>query len=164
MEYPIFWKGAEQGSLRLEPEGLYYRLSARCREPGPGLWRIFGCFGSASRCLGVCFPETGGLKLERRVSRHSWPILPEGFVLGRALEGFLPWRGILEGHEIPDAMLRDDADGAQTLAIFVPPEGPVPLAEYLSLMREGELGGRPCLFLPLPDGLPELPTEESGIS
>lgn len=158
MEYTVFYQGAEVGSAALEPDGLYYRLSAQCREPAHGLWRLWACVGENSRCLGVLFPETGGLKLERRVSRHSWPILPDCFVLGREEAGFRPWRGILEGRELPDAMLRENGDGTQTLAIFAPPEGPVPLAEYVSQMREAELAGRPCLLLELPDGLPELPT------
>ncbi len=150
MDCAIFYQGAETGRISIEPDGLYYRLSAACAEPGHGVWRLWGCFGTDSRRLGVLFPETGGLRLERRVSRHSWPILPDGFVLGREREGFRPWRGILEGREIPDAMLRDNADGTQTIAIFAPPEGPVPFAEYIDQMREGELDGRPCLLLDWP--------------
>lgn len=160
MEYVIFYQGGEAGRLTLETEGLYYRLSAASLEPEPGIWRLWGCFGAQSRPVGVLAPGTGGLRLEKRVSRHSWPILPDCFVLGRAQEDFRPWRGILDGHEVPDGMLRENADGSQTLAIFAQAEGLLPLAEYVSLMEEGELGGRPCLFLPLPDGLPELPTEE----
>ena len=154
MEYPIFYHDKEIGSLTVEPDGLYYRLSASAAEPAPGLWRLWGCFGEQSRCLGVLFPETGGLRLERRVSRHSWPILPDCFVLGREREGFRPWRGILEGQELPDAMLRDNADGTQTLAIFAPPEGPVPLAEYVSQMREAVIDERPCLLLDFPPKTP----------
>ena len=146
MEYAIFYQGAEIGRAGIEPDGLYYRLSASAAEPGHGVWRLWGCFGTESRCLGVLRPETGGLRLERRVSRHSWPILPDCFVLGRECEGFRPWRGILEGQEVPDAMLRERA-GALTLAIFAPPEGPVPFAERISDMREAELDGRPCLLL-----------------
>ncbi len=156
MEYTIFYQGREIGSLSLETEGLYYRLSAHCTEPGAGVWRLWGCFGAESRCTGVCFPGTGGLRLEKRVSRHSWPILPDCFVLGREQEGFLPWRGILEGQELPDAMLRPKDAGSRTLAIFPPAQGPVPLAEYLSRMREAELDGRACLLLDWPpEELPE---------
>ena len=150
MEYTIFYQGAGIGSVAVEPDGLYYRLSATAAEPGAGVWRLWGCFGEDSRCLGVLFPETGGLRLERRVSRHSWPILPDGFVLGREREGFRPWRGVLEGQELSDAMLRNNPDGTQTIAIFAPPEGPVPLAEYVSQMREAVLGERACLLLKLP--------------
>ena len=71
-------------------------------------------------------------------------------MLGREAEGFRPWRGVVEEQTIPDAMLRENADGTQTLAIFAPPEGPVPLAEYVSQMREGALDERPCLLLELP--------------
>lgn len=149
LEYAIFYQGAETGQITVEPEGLYYRLSAQCTEPAPGLWRLWGCFGTDSRCLGVLYPETGGLRLERRVSRHGWPILPDCFVLGREREGFRPWRGILEGQELPDAMCKTEGDSL-TLAIFAPPEGPVPFAEYVDQMREGELDGRPCLLLDWP--------------
>ncbi|MBR6120060.1 MAG: hypothetical protein IKQ04_07065 [Oscillospiraceae bacterium] len=149
MEYTVFYQGAEIGQAVVEPEGLYYRLSASAAEPGPGVWRLWGCFGAESRCLGVLFPGEGGLRLERRVSRHSWAILPEAFVLGREAEGFRPWRGVLEGQEVPDAMLRTEG-GRLTLALFAPPEGPVPFAERTDQMREGELGGRSCLLLDWP--------------
>ena len=157
MEYGIYYQGGLLGTLTLEREGLYYRLSARSEEPGVGVWRLWACFDTESRLVGVCFPQTGGLHLEKRISRHSWPILPDCFVLGREQEGFRPWRGILEGVEVPDAMLREEGANGQTLAVFAPPEGAVPLAEYIGLMREGRLDGRPCLLLALPDGLPELP-------
>ena len=155
MDYPIFYRGEALGSLLVEPDGLYYRLSARCREPEErGIWRLWACLEADSRCVGVLAPETGGLRLERRVSRRSWSVMPDCFVLGREREGFLPWRGTLEQEEIPDAMLRAEADGSRTLAIFAPPEGPVPLGEYLSLMREGVLDGRACLLLERCEELP----------
>lgn len=154
MEYPIFYHGEETGRITVEPDGLYYQLSAHCAEPGPGIWRLWGCVGFEGRCLGVCIPSGNSLGLEKRVSRRSWPDLPEGFVLGQEADGFLPWRGVVAEQTIPDAMLRENADGTQTLAIFPPADGPVPLAEYVSQMREAELGGRSCLLLDLP--LPEL--------
>ena len=150
MEYTVFYQGAEIGQAVVEPDGLYYRLSAQCAEPAHGVWRLWACVGEESRLIGVLCPETGGLRLEKRVSRRAWPILPDGFVLGREREGFRPWRGVLEGQELPDAMLRDNADGTQTIAVFAPPEGPVPLAEYFSQMREAEVDGRPCLLLDWP--------------
>ena len=158
MKYPIYFQGAEIGTLRVEPDGLYDVLSAFCTEPGPGIWRLWGCFGLESRCLGVCIPASGGLRLEKRVSRRSWPALPTAFVLGREIEGFLPWQGMVEAQEIPDALLRENGDGKHTLAIFAPPDGPIPLAEYVSQMREGELDGRACLLLELP--LAELRMED----
>ena len=150
MEYTIFYQGAEIGHVTVDPDGLYYRLSATAAEPGHGIWRLWACVGEESCLIGVLFPETGGLRLEKRVSRHAWPVLPDGFVLGREREGFRPWRGVLEAQEVPDAMLRRSADGTRTLAIFTPPEGPVPLAEYVSQMREAEMDGRRCLLLDLP--------------
>lgn len=149
MDYVIFYQGTETGRISVEPDGLYYQISARCREPGPGLWRLWGCFGTESRCLGVLYPEAGGLHLERRVSRHGWTVLPDSFVLGREAEGFRPWRGELEGQELPDAMVQSGGDGLR-LAIFAPPEGPVPFAEYVDQMQERELDGRKCLLLAWP--------------
>ena len=146
MDDTIYFRGTEAGRVSVEPEGLYYRLSASAAEPGPGVWRLWGCFGAESRCLGVLFPGEGGLRLERRVSMHSWAVLPDSFVLGRETEGFRPWRGVLEGQEVPDAMLRTEA-GSLTLALFAPPEGPVPFAERVDQMREARLDGRDCLVL-----------------
>ena len=150
MESTIFYQGAEIGRANIAPDGLYYRLSAACAEPGHGVWRLWACVGEDSRLIGVLFPETGGLRLEKRVSRHSWPILPDCFVLGREREGFRPWRGVLMEQELPDAMLRENDGGSRTLAIFAPPEGPIPLAEYVTQMREAAIDGRPCLLLDLP--------------
>ena len=150
MQYPITYHGTEIGKISVEPDGLYYRLSARCAEPDRGIWRLWGCFEWESRCLGVCIPGPEGLGLEKRVSCRSWPDMPTCYVLGREAEGFLPWRGSVEEQTVPDAMLRENADGAHTLAVFAPPEGPVPLAERVSEMREAELDGRPCLLLELP--------------
>jgi len=150
MDYVIYAQGTEAGRVSIAPEGLYYRISAQCREPGQGLWRLWGCFGTESRCLGVLAPGAGGLRLERRVSMHSWPVLPESFVLGREAEGFRPWRGSLAGQEIPDAMIRAESGGGFTLALFVPPEGSVPFAERMDQMREAELDGRECLVLEWP--------------
>ena len=154
LEYPIFYHGEKTGRVSVEPDGLYYRLTARCAEPGRGIWRLWGCLGLGSRCLGVCIPAEGGLRLEKRVSRRSWLELPEVFVLGREAEGFRPWQGVVEAQTLPDAMLRENSDGTQTLAVFAPPDGPVPLTEYLSQMRESELDGRACLLLdwPLQEG------------
>ncbi len=147
MDYPILYQGTEIGRITLAEDGLYHALCARCAEPGPGIWRLWGCFGLESRCLGVCIPASDGLELEKRVSRRNWPALPNAFVLGREIDGFRPWQGTVEDQEIPDALLRENGDGKHTLAIFAPPEGPVPLAERVSAMREGELDGRPCLLL-----------------
>ncbi len=150
LEYEIFYQGKQIGQLAIESEGLYYRLSAQCREPGSGVWRLWGCFGLDCQSLGVFSPGAGGLGLEKRVSCRGWPRLPDCFTLGRETEGFRPWRGSLEGSEIPHALLRQNGDGTQSLALFPPAEGPVPLAEYAPQMREGEIDGQPCLLLEWP--------------
>ena len=200
MDEQIYFRGTALGQWSAAAEGLYWRFSARCEDPEPGVWRLWACFGEGdrpadetacsadnlsaepghapdgpvcsaddlsansarpvdgsvpeTRLLGVCFPGAGGLRLERRVSRQSWPLLPEAVVLGREAEGFRPWRGRLAGCELPDAMLRENGDGTRTLALFAPPEGPVPLAEQVSQMREAELDGRPCLLLDWPPQIP----------
>ena len=200
MDEQIYFRGTALGQWTAAAEGLYWRFSARCEDPEPGVWRLWACFGEGdrpadetacsadnlsaepghapdgpacsadnlsanpahtpegpvpeTRLLGVCFPGAGGLRLERRVSRQSWPLLPEAVVLGREAEGFRPWRGRLAGCELPDAMLRENGDGTRTLALFAPPEGPVPLAEQVSQMREAELDGRSCLLLDWPPQIP----------
>ena len=116
MEYTIFYQGSEIGCVTVEPEGLYYRLSAACAEPGHGVWRLWGCFGADSRCLGVLYPEAGGLKLERRVSRHSWAILPEAFAIFAPPEGPLPFA------EQTDRMREAELGGRSCLLLDWPPE------------------------------------------
>ena len=62
---------------------------------------------------------------------------------GRAAEDWLPWRGTVNGAQLPDALIR--SDGA--VAIPYDPEQPTPLVEHVTQMDTVRLGERTFLIL-----------------
>ena len=155
MEYPIYYRGTKTGTLTVTEDGLYRQLSGWTERFAEGVQRLYACYPEGSVCFGVFAPAGKGLSLHRRVSRHAVPDLPEQWAAGRAAEGFLPWRGTVEGQLIPDAMLRKQTDGA--LLAIPADRDPVPLAEYAPQMERITLDGREFFCLPLKDGVPEAP-------
>ena len=153
MEYPIFYGGKEAGLLTVNPDGLYWQMSAWCEYSAEGVQRLYGAEGLHAEPFGVFAPVgTGGLSFHRRLSRHTCPKLPELWIAGRECEGFRPWLGTIEDQHLTDAMLRQSEDG-QLLAIPTDLE-PIPLSEYAPQMQPTTLNGREYLTLELRDGLP----------
>ena len=157
MEYPIYHRGKEVGTLRVAEDGLYLQLTAWCEPFGEGIQRLYGVEGFSSSPFGVLAPAGKGLQLHRRLSRHSCPGLPGSWEAGQEAEGFLPWRGVVEDQPVRDAMLRPDPEAA-LLALPADRE-PIPLAEYMPQMNPLTLNGREYLVLPLKDGAPAEITE-----
>lgn len=152
MEYPIYWRGAEAGTLTAAEDGLYWQLTAWCRAEAPGVLRLYGAEGLDSEAFGVLAPAGEHLHLHRRLSKRSCPTLPERWLLGREEAGFRPWAGTVEEQDVPDALLRTDPEG-RTLALPADAD-PLPLAEYAPQMRSLTLAGREYLALTLHDGVP----------
>ena len=75
MEIPVLDGQREIGVVSIREEGLYHVVTARVR-PRPGVQRLWLCSGGQGSCLGVLAPETGILRLEKRLSRQSWAALP----------------------------------------------------------------------------------------
>ena len=152
MDAPIYDCGMEIGRLTAVSDGLYWQLTAFCRTDRREVLRLYGVTGLRSEAFGVLLPEGVGLQLHRRLSKHACPVLPEQWTVGREAEGFRPWRGRIEDQEIPDALLRQEAEG-HTLALPADRE-PLPLAEYAPHMEPITLDGREYLTLVLRNGLP----------
>ena len=162
MEETILWQGTAVGKVRIEPEGLYWRLKAQCERPETGVLRLYGAEDFRSEPFGVLVPENGVLKLNKALSRHGIPSLPARWILGREAEGFRPWAGAVEGQQISDAMICPGSEpDSVLLAVPAAPE-PVPLAEYASEMESRQLDGRSWLVLELRGGLPVLPEPEEA--
>ena len=142
MEYSITYQGREAGSLRVCPRGLYTELIAQCSAFAPGVQRVWAVTGLKSRSIGVLAPEPGGLGFHRSVPSKHWAA-PEAVIAGREEDGFVPWRGSLDGLEIKDGYIRQ---GCAALP-FVP-GAPVPMVHKAADFQTKSLGGRLCLVLP----------------
>lgn len=158
-EYPIYHRGQEIGTLTATEDGLYWQLTAWCRAEAWGVQRLYGVDGLKTAGFGVLAPAGENLQLHRRLSRHSCPVLPAQWLLGREAEGYLPWMGTVEEQLVPDAMLRTEPEG-QTLALPADLD-PMPLAEYASQMQSLTLNGREYLTLRLRNGIPEETVSEN---
>ena len=73
------------GRVELEREGLYYRLSCRCRVPDNEMHRLY----ADGEKIGVLIPENGDLVLETKVAVKR---LKEGcsFSLEEKARNFIP--------------------------------------------------------------------------
>lgn len=65
-EYPVY-QGQEQiGKVRLEKQGLYYRLSCRCAVKD-GMYRLTASCGEKQENLGILLPMGDGFGLDTRL-------------------------------------------------------------------------------------------------
>ncbi len=154
MEFPIGSQAGQVGVVRLEREGLYCRVQAKCRDLGPGVHRLWGIYGTESRPLGVFCPEDGDLALERRLSARQLGS-PEAFVAGRALRGWRPWQGRLGGREIPWGRMGPDG-----LALPLTPGADLPWVAHMGALAPLELEDGHWVIVPpalwdAPDPAPE---------
>ena len=159
MEYPIDYRGRQVGTLTVTRDGLYWQLSAWTEPFAEGVQRLFGCDPDGAVCFGVFAPSGRELSLHRRLSVHAFPTLPNLWTAGRTVDGFLPWRGTVEGQTVVDAMRKPLPDGA--LLALAADRDPIPLAEYAPQMQTRTLDGRAYFCLRLSGGVPSLPAEAS---
>lgn len=82
MEKEILYEGQTQGRCIIEKDGGYYRIDARCTYKD-GIYRLYITAPHQFTRLGVMMPESGELRLSRRISPHELGIAPEegGLVL-----------------------------------------------------------------------------------
>ena len=86
-QYEVFHRGQAVGAVELIRDGLYCRLSCRCRVRDGVIHRLY----ADGEKLGVLIPEEGELVLETRVAAKR---LKEGcaFSLDESREKFIPIR------------------------------------------------------------------------
>ena len=136
MEYPVFDREEEVGQCKIEEEGLYWRISCRCRVLSDRIERLY-----AGSCrLGVLEREGQSLTLDRRISKSSCPGLPpESGRLSLQPENVPePWEGEAMGQYV-SAMRQKD-----TLLFPYSPDAPCPCEPL-------------CCFFTVKDGFWQLP-------
>lgn len=146
MELEIVYRGRIVGSLSVERQGLYDCLSAQCEAFAPGIQRVYAVAGRSVTPLGVLSPRPGGLGFRRTVSHRSLEGKLELAAAGESRQGWLPWRGRVEGRLLNDAYLSPDG-----LAFPFEPGRELPLIHRSAALRFENVQGRDCLVLPRSD-------------
>lgn len=65
-EYPVYQGQEQLGKVRLEKQGLYYRLSCRCAVKD-GMYRLTASCGDRQENLGILLPMGDGFGLDTRL-------------------------------------------------------------------------------------------------
>lgn len=60
-----------QGKVKVEKEGLYYRISCRCQLSGEVMHKLVVRCGGRETSLGVCVPMEGSFGVDRKISCKS---------------------------------------------------------------------------------------------
>ena len=76
MKHTVFEENRPVGEMEIEPDGLYYKITAKVINRGKVL-RLYGIIGSRITCIGI--PDRGGEML-RRISKKSFSV-PEKVIL-----------------------------------------------------------------------------------
>ena len=100
----IFENGRKIGTIEQQSEGLYTRLICQT-EPSRTIRRLYLVYPYASAYLGI--PDETG-RLERRIVSKK---LPQEYcaVCAQKMPGdYLPWRGIVDGIEVNEALIGND--------------------------------------------------------
>jgi len=85
--FPVTYQGQTVGTVTVSREGLYCRISCRCRMPEGKIHRLY----AGAERLGVLMPEGGTLVLQTRVAaKRLKPNCP--FSLEKNGEMFIPIR------------------------------------------------------------------------
>ena len=65
--YEILYGQQPVGTVRMEKQGLYYRICCRCKVSGEGMRRIVVTCGNTREDLGICVPTDEGFGLDRKI-------------------------------------------------------------------------------------------------
>ncbi|MBQ2203734.1 MAG: hypothetical protein II405_04710, partial [Oscillospiraceae bacterium] len=68
MEQTIWYRGKAAGAVRMEEDGLYWKLEARLNAGTGEILRLYGVTGLESEPFGVFVPGAAGFCLHRRLS------------------------------------------------------------------------------------------------
>ena len=78
-DYLLYQGSQEIGRVRLEPEGLYYRISCSCRLTGEIMCKVQLILGDTIRNLGVLVPDGGCFTTNTRVPQKLFTGLEPRF-------------------------------------------------------------------------------------
>lgn len=152
MELSVYKGERQVGTLRCEPDGLYYDISCELAQNGKTIRRVFVGYGWKSEYLGI--PDAAG-KLTARLPKNR---LPDGLAFAVASEAprgkWVPWRGEVDRVPITEGFVSPSEKG---IDLLLPPQEAVKLPAWVDQMQEEAAFGREWLRLSLlPDGtLPE---------
>ena len=156
MELAVYEGEKQVGTLRAEPDGLFYDVSCDLAPTGGPIRRVFVGKAWRSEYLGV--PDASG-SLRARLPKKR---LPDGisFAVAAAIGRgqWLPWRGALDGVPIAEAYIKPTGDGIELL---LPPQEAVKLPAWAEYMHTESAFGKELMMIALlPDGtLPERITD-----
>ena len=72
------------GTVRVEKQGLYYRITCRCRIKNGEIHRLVVSCGGRTENLGICVPMEGGFGVEKRIPcKHLGTGTPEFLLLAK---------------------------------------------------------------------------------
>lgn len=157
MELTITYQGENVGTLQIKQQGLYYEYTAKCTVCPSVPMRLYAVNAFEIKPIGVLM-KNGEMK--KRISVRETAVLPDRVILGNAENDYYPWSGTIEGENISDAYLCQEASKMQ-LAMPVMDGGEVPLLAYASEMKPITICGRQCLVLPLHEGKPMSTKQEA---
>lgn len=153
MEHSILYRGNPVGSIEILSQGLYHELTADCSVFAPGVQRLYQSIGYDSFPMGVLLPEAGRLRLQKKLSKHAFPSFSQYWTAGAEDEGFLPWRGSVDGVEVEHGFVKCDGED-RIIAVAFPSDAPFPLSSFLPDMEARELFGQQYLCLRISGGMP----------
>lgn len=156
MELTVFEGEKHVGTLRAEPDGLYYDVSCELA-PGRGeIRRVYIGYHWKSEYIGI--PDASG-RLRTRLPKNR---LPDGIMFAVAANvprgAYLPWRGEVDGVPIAEGYIRTAEDG---IDLLLPTLEAVKLPAWAEYMDAKTAFGRELMQIRLlPDGtLPERKTD-----
>ena len=89
--YEVFWSGRAVGRAEAAREGLYYRITCRCRLPGREMLRLWMDCGEGEVDLGLCVPMGGEFGTEKRIpAKRCGPGKPRFLLRQPAEQSFCP--------------------------------------------------------------------------
>lgn len=148
MEFTVYEGEKQVGTLRVEPDGLFYDIFCNITDRREHIRRIFVGYAWRSEYLGI--PDAEG-NLTARIPRKH---LPDGITFAVATlmprSQWLPWRGEVDGVPIAEAYIKRSEDG---IDLLLPPQEAVKLPAWVEKMKTEIAFGRELMKLSLlPDG------------
>lgn len=148
LSYQVTDQGQVIGTLTAEREGLYWHLSARCRQAGNRLLRLYALGEAQPVCLGVLMPEGEDLVLNRRLAARSLIFTAQTRISTGRTDAWEPWAGTVLGEPVSNALRRGD-----TVAIPCKAGEPFPLMTRFRAFSLAPLEGELYWMLHLGENL-----------
>ncbi len=81
MDYDVYYENEIVGKVSLQRWGLYYRIICKTRRISNEICRLYLYIEDKPVNLGVCYPQNGGLYLERKIAAKELSLADPHFVL-----------------------------------------------------------------------------------